>query len=71
MWSTLKGKNLLPEEQILSFESRPLLKCEAQIVEMLPQQKTLVITTVFSTKDFAVKSNLLYRNLILACVMHE
>ena len=36
MVSTLKGKNLLLEEQILSFKSLPLLKREAKLAELLP-----------------------------------
>ena len=32
MGSTLKEKNLLPEEQILFFESRSLLKREAKLL---------------------------------------
>ena len=35
-------------------------------------QRTLVITILFVTKDFAVKSKLLlYRNLISTCLKHE
>ena len=30
MGSTLKGKNLLQEEQIISFKSWPVLRCEAK-----------------------------------------
>ena len=37
MGSTIKGKNLLLEEQILYFKSRPLLRREAKI-ELLPLQ---------------------------------
>ena len=36
MGSTPKGKNLLPEEQILSFRSGSLLGKGANIVELLP-----------------------------------
>ena len=32
MRSVLKGKNLLLEEQILSFKSRPQLRGEAQLI---------------------------------------
>ena len=36
MGSTLKGKNLLLQEQFFSFKILPLLKREAKIVELLP-----------------------------------
>ena len=41
MGSTLKGKNLLLKEQILSFRGGHLLRREVKIVEVLPLKEYL------------------------------
>ena len=48
MGSILKGKNLLLEEQILSFKSRPLLKKKDKTIELLtPVSKPMYLNTVY------------------------
>ena len=58
MGSTLKGKDLVLKEQVLSFKSCPLLKREVKIVEWLPLQVCVYpftfikLITVFGSDQF-------------------
>ena len=52
--STLKEKNLLQEEQILSCKSLPLLRRAAKIVELLPVNVYSFILIMFISHIFAL-----------------
>ena len=60
------------EDMITKMKEKKSLDWKVLFVILHVLQRTLVIATVFVTKDFAVKSNfLLYRNLIWTRLKHE